>query len=220
MTSPSHCVVAIDGPAASGKSSVSRRVAQQLGYAFVSSGLMYRAFTWVVCEAGIDPSTDTEAVLSLLERTTITPARRDNELYLLVNGEDPGEALTADHVNGNVSNVAKIPEVRHALVSQQRACAETTDIVMEGRDIGSVVFPDTPYKFYLDASEEVRAQRRAAQGLGDEIAERDRIDSTRKVSPLVIADGAHVVDTSNMSLTEVVDAVLAALKNMGVPAAV
>lgn len=212
---PSHHVIAVDGPAASGKSSVSRRVAEQLGYAFVSSGLMYRAFTWVVCEAGIDAEANPEAVIALLEKTTIEAARRENELYLLVNGSDPGDALTADHVNANVSKVAKIPQVRSALVAQQRASAETTDIVMEGRDIGSVVFPETPYKFYLDASEEVRAQRRAAQGLGDEIAERDRLDSTRKVSPLKIADGAKVIDTSEMTLPQVVEAMMSHLREQG-----
>lgn len=212
---PSHHVIAVDGPAASGKSSVSRRVANQLGYAFVSSGLMYRAFTWVVCEAGIDAEADPAAVISLLGKTSIEAARRENELYLLINGTDPGDALTADHVNANVSKVAKIPEVRSALVAQQRACAETTDIVMEGRDICSVVFPQTPYKFYLDASEEVRAQRRSAQGLGDEIAERDRIDSTRKVSPLKIADGATVIDTSEMTLPQVVETMMGHLREQG-----
>lgn len=213
--SPIHNVVAIDGPAASGKSSVSRRVANALGYAFVSSGLMYRAFTWVVCEAGIDPATDIDAVLKLLQETAIEPARRGNELLVLVNGFNPGRALTEDRVNRQVSNVAKIPAVRNALVAQQRACAEASDIVMEGRDIGSVVFPDTPYKFYLDASEDVRARRRSAQGLGDEIAERDRIDSTRKMSPLTIPDGAKVIDTSDLTLPQVVNAVLAELARMG-----
>jgi len=137
-------------------------------------------------------------------------------LFLLVNGSDPGDALTSDYVNGNVSKVAKIPDVRKALVRQQRACAEAADIVMEGRDIGSVVFPDTPYKFYLDASEEVRARRRAAQGLGDEIAERDRLDSTRKVSPLKVADGATKIDTSDLTLPQVVEALLGQLSEQGV----
>ena len=209
-------VIAIDGPAASGKSSVSRKVAEHLGYAFVSSGLMYRAFTWVVCEAGLDSEADPEAVVALLEKTKIEASRRGNELFLLVNGSDPGEALTSDHVNGNVSKVAKISDVRKALVKQQRACAEATDIVMEGRDICSVVFPDTRHKFYLDASEEVRAQRRAAQGLGDEIAERDRLDSTRKVSPLKVADGAIKIDTSDMALPQVVEALLGHLSDQGV----
>lgn len=214
MSTPKNRVIAIDGPAASGKSTVSRKVANRLGFAFVSSGLM-RAFTWVVCEAGVDPATDPQAVLRLLQQTTLKPSRRGNELYILVNGTDPGKALTEDRVNGMVSVVAKIPEVREALVAQQRACSETSDMVVEGRDIGSVVFPDTPYKFYLDASEEVRAQRRAAQGLGDEIAERDRLDSTRKVSPLKVAEGAKVIDTSDLSLKEVVDAIVSELATAG-----
>lgn len=210
-----NVVIAVDGPAASGKSSVSRRVANRLGYAFVSTGLMYRAFTWVVCEAGIDPESDPEGVVAVLEKTDIQPDRRGNEIFLRVNGEDPGDALTSDRINSRVSIVAKIPDVRQALVKQQRASAHASDIVMEGRDIGSVVFPDTPYKFYLDASEEVRAQRRAAQGLGDEIAERDRMDANRKVSPLKVAEGATVIDTSDLSLDEVVETLLSHLAEQG-----
>lgn len=209
-----HHVIAVDGPAASGKSSASRCLADQLGFAFVSSGLMYRAFTWLVCESPIDID-DAEAVIGLLNETTFQAARRGNELYVKVNGQDPGDALTSDRINGNVSKIACIPEVREVLVAEQRACGDTTDIVMEGRDIGSVVFPDTPFKFYLDASEEVRAQRRAAEGIQDAIAERDRVDSTRKASPLKVADGAIVVDTSAMDLEQVVAALADHLKSLG-----
>jgi cytidylate kinase len=212
---PYH-IIAVDGPAASGKSSVSRRLANQLGLAFVSSGLMYRAFTWLVCESPIDID-DADAIIALMKETTFQAARRGNELYITVNGQDPGDALTSDRVNSNVSKIATIPEVREVLVAEQRACGNTTDIVMEGRDIGSVVFPDTSFKFYLDASEEVRAQRRADQGLQDEIAERDRVDSTRKASPLKVADGAIVVDTSTMDLNQVVAALANHLKTLGFP---
>lgn len=209
-----HRVIAVDGPAASGKSSVSKRVAQKLGFAFVSSGLMYRTFTWVVCQAGIDAEDET-AVLALLEKTELSPDRRGYEMFIRANGEDPGDAVTSDEVNANVSKIAKLQDVRKALVCQQRACSEAMDLVMEGRDICSVVFPNTPYKFYLDASEEVRAQRRAAQGLKDSIAERDKMDSTRKASPLKIDEGATVVDTSDLTLDEVVETILGHLKDQG-----
>ena len=218
MAPYAHRVIAVDGPAASGKSSVSRRVARKLGFAFVSSGLMYRAFTWVVCQAGIDPVQEIDAVVSLLHQTEFQPARKGNELLVLVNGFNPGRALTEDRINGQVSNVAKIFEVREALVARQRACAETSDIVMEGRDIGSVVFPDAPYKFYLDATEEVRAQRRAGQGSGDAIGERDRIDSTRELSPLKVAAGAIVIDTSTLSLPSVVRSIMGHLASVGLHA--
>ncbi len=215
MSAPSfsHRVIAVDGPAASGKSSVSRKVAAALDHAFVSSGLMYRTFTWAVCDAGIDPENE-PAVLDLLKTCTFESARRGNELFIRVNGQDPGDALTADHINANVSKIAKIPDVRKVMVSEQRACAQHNDIVMEGRDIGSVVFPETPYKFYLDASEEVRAQRRRAQGLEDAIAERDRADSTRKVSPLKVAEGANVIDTSELTLEQVVEVLLEKIREI------
>lgn len=120
--------------------------------------------------------------------------------------------LSAPEVNAAVSAVAAIPEVRERLVAEQRRYGLERGVVMEGRDIGSVVFPDTPHKFYIDASPEVREARRRAEGIADSIAKRDRIDSSRSASPLVVPDGALVVDSSELSVDEVVARVLAAVR--------
>jgi len=125
--------------------------------------------------------------------------------------------LNSDPVNRAVSHVAAVLEVRTALVAAQRALRSLGPLVMEGRDIGSVVFPDSPFKYYIDASEEVRASRRRAQGHADQVAERDRIDSTRKASPLVIPQGAIVIDNSHLTLDQAVEAVLTSLKAQGHP---
>ena len=206
--------IAIDGPAASGKSSVARRVAEELGCVFVNSGAMYRAFAWQVIQSGVN-SADTRAVLELLEKTQFECGKQHGIGTVLVNGVDPGEELTSDAVNSTVSTVAAYPEVRDRLVAVQRAYRDRDDVVMEGRDIGSVVFADTPYKFYIDASPEVREQRRRDQGIEDSISDRDRQDSTRKVSPLVAAEGAVVVDSTDMNLEEVVEQVLTSLRDQG-----
>lgn len=209
-----HRAIAIDGPAASGKSSVARRVAQRLGFVFVNSGAMYRAFTWHVLESGADCA-DRDAVLALLVEARFECGEIDGVATVLVNGRDPGEGLSREDVNGNVSLIAAYPEVRERLVAEQRAHRVTADVVMEGRDIGSVVFADSPYKFYIDASPEVREQRRRAQGIEDEIVERDRRDSTRQASPLTIADNAVVIDSSELGLEEVVERVLTILREKG-----
>ena len=186
--------IAIDGPAASGKSSVARRVAEELGFVFVNSGAMYRAFSWQVIQSGLDAS-DAEQVLDLLQKTQFECGEKNGVGTVLVNGVDPGEELTSDSVNSTVSAIATYPEVRERLVAAQRVYREKGNVVMEGRDIGSVVFADTPYKFYIDASPEVREKRRRDQGIVDSIIERDRQDSSRKTSPLVAAEGAIVVDS-------------------------
>jgi cytidylate kinase len=209
-------VIAIDGPAASGKSSVARSLARRLGWLYVNTGAMYRAFTWLVVEAGIDPR-DAEAVTALLKKMTMTCRPAGNELIIELNGVDPSPHLADEAVNKSVSAVASIPEVRRELVALQRATGTGRDLVMEGRDIGSVVFPETPYKFYIDASVEVRARRRAAQGLLDEIVSRDKQDSTRKASPLIIAEDAHVIDSSHLTIDGVVGEIIGRLKLKGMP---
>ena len=175
---------------------------------------MYRAFAWQVIQSGVN-SADTRAVLELLEKTQFECGKQHGIGTVLVNGVDPGEELTSDAVNSTVSTVAAYPEVRDRLVAVQRAYRDRDDVVMEGRDIGSVVFADTPYKFYIDASPEVREQRRRDQGIEDSISDRDRQDSTRKVSPLVAAEGAVVVDSTDMNLEEVVEQVLTSLRDQG-----
>ena len=212
----SHIVIAIDGPAASGKSSVARTLAKRLRYLYVNTGTMYRAVTWHVVSHGVQAD-DSAQVIALLDRSVITCGARDNESTFLIDGVEPGRDLLSEAVNANVSTIARIPEVRARLVTLQRAYAREQDVVMEGRDIGSAVFPETPYKFYIDASVEVRAQRRYRQGLLDPIAARDRQDSSRHASPLIIAEDAHVIDSSNLTVDGVVGEIIGRLKMKGFP---
>lgn len=210
-------VITIDGPAASGKSSIARRVARRLGCTFVGTGNMYRAFTWAVLNRGIDPNVPAAIVAALPSITFECPVS-DGETHVRLDGHDltPDE-LNSDAVNAAVSLVARVPEVRARLVADQRSLISLGPLVMEGRDIGSVVFPDSPFKIYIDASEEVRAARRRAQGQADNLAERDRIDKQRKSSPLVIPEGATIIDNSAVTLEEAVEQVIAALRAQGLP---
>jgi cytidylate kinase len=210
----SHRVVAIDGPAASGKSSVARELARRLKFAYVNSGAMYRAATWHVLEHGIDLK-DVEAVAHLIESAPLVCDLEDNQSRITIGGVDPANFLRDDRVNDGVSLVSSVLRVREILVGMMRDYATNHDVVMEGRDIGSVVFPDTPYKFYIDASPEIRLQRRAAQGQRDQIAARDRADSSRRASPLIIADDAHVIDSSNLTIDGVVGEIIGQLKRRG-----
>jgi CMP/dCMP kinase len=212
MSGPTPIIVAIDGPAASGKSTVAKRVAAELGCVFVNSGGMYRAFTWWVLQNGIDPENTTE-VLRLLAATDFSCGEEDGMGTITVGGTRMTRAeMASTEVNANVSVIAAIPEVRERLVAEQRHYAERNGVVMEGRDIGSVVFPGTPYKFYIDASPEVREQRRRSEGITDSIANRDRIDSNRKASPLVIPEDAVLIDSSDLSADEVVETVMASIR--------
>ena len=214
MEESQNNVIAIDGPAASGKSSVASKISEKIGYLHVNSGLMYRAFTWSVLRSGIDLN-DSVSVIQHLNSVSLNCGQSNGISTLTVDGVDPGVELKAAKINENVSLIAAIEEVRKVLVSKQREYLEIASIVMEGRDIGSVVFPETPYKFYIDASAEVRAQRRMAEGGSDDLERRDRIDATRKVSPLKIPDDACVIDTSEMDLEQVVTEVLNVLKVRG-----
>lgn len=213
-----HVVIAIDGPAASGKSSVAKALARRLGYVYVNTGAMYRAVTAHILDSGVDPS-DADAVLGLLASTKIDCGVEGKESVVLINGGDPTGSLVSEKVNGAVSTVATIAEVRRQLVALQRTYGEMADSVMEGRDIGSAVFPESQYKFYIDASAEVRAQRRAKQGLLDSIAHRDKLDSSRRMSPLVIAEDAHVIDSSHLTVDGVVGEIVGRLKMKGLLAA-
>jgi cytidylate kinase len=202
-----HRVVAIDGPAASGKSTVARLLAQRLGYVYVNTGAMYRAVTWLVMRHGVDPS-DPAAVDALLNATPIEFGVEESKSTLRIEGVDPTPYLDEPQVTANVSAIAALPKVREFLVARQREYVRGNPLVMEGRDIGSVVFPETPFKAYIDASEEVRAQRRAAQGIVDNLAARDKKDSSRSAAPLRIAPGAQVIDSTCLSVEEVVDEVV------------
>lgn len=209
-----HIVIAIDGPAASGKSSVARELAGRLGFVYVNSGAMYRAVTWDILRRGIDPR-DHARIDNYLKRARIVCDLQNNESRILINDIDPAEHLRDDNVNNSVSLVSSVLRLRQVLVEKMRYYVRDYDLVMEGRDIGSVVFPDTPFKFYIDALPDVRLRRRAAEGQRDEIANRDHADSSRRASPLVIAKDAEVIDTSNLSIQGVVSKIAARLRKKG-----
>jgi cytidylate kinase len=207
-------LIAIDGPAASGKSSVARALARRLGFIYVNSGALYRAATWHILQRGIDVH-DSAAIAAAVEQAQIECDLRDDESRIRINGVDPFPHLRDDDVNAAVSPVSSVAPVREILGQKMRDYARTHDVVMEGRDIGSAVFPDTPFKFYIDASSDVRVRRRQAQGERDEITSRDRIDSSRQTAPLVIAADADVIDSSHLTIDEVIEEVLLRLKEKG-----
>ncbi|HPA16839.1 MAG TPA: (d)CMP kinase [Verrucomicrobiae bacterium] len=207
-------VIAIDGPSASGKSTVARRVAAQLGFVYVDTGAMYRAVTWRLLHEGIDPA-KTAAVAAFSERMDFHAIIKGGTTRLECNGPIDPDALRSPDVSSAVALVARVPETRARLVAEQRSLRALAPLVMEGRDIGSVVFPNTPYKFYLDARPEVREARRHLQGEEDAINRRDNIDRSRAVAPLRVADDARVIDSSSLSIDEVVAAVCSALDTAG-----
>jgi cytidylate kinase len=210
--SAAHSVITIDGPAASGKSSIARLVAQRLGRIYVNTGNMYRAMTWAVLQTGTDPQ-NAEAVGAAAAEVELESPVVDGRTQVCISGRTlTDEELNSDPVNRAVSFIACVNEVRDRLVAAQRGLASMGELVMEGRDIGSVVFPDSAHKIYIDASEEVRASRRGAQGHADQIAERDRIDKQRKNSPLIVPTGAVIIDNSHITLDQAVDQVIVALQ--------
>jgi CMP/dCMP kinase len=211
-----HRVIAIDGPAASGKSSVARELARRLGFVYVNSGAIYRAITWHILKKGIDPE-DSERITRALRLLAVTGALQDKESRVLINGVDPADHLRDDSVNERVARVSQFPVVRQVVAEKLHEDAHSHNLIVEGRDIGSVVFPETPYKFYVDASPQVRLQRRAAQGERDAIALRDHADFSRPVSPLVIAKDACVIDTSHLTIDSVVSQIIARLTQSGLP---
>lgn len=206
-------IVAIDGPAGSGKSAVGGRVAAELGLPFVDSGLMYRAIACLAVDRGVDLG-EGAALARLAHSVTV----RIDGRQVRVNGTDYTSRVYAPELSEAASRVAKVAGVRLALVAQQRKLGRG-GVLMVGRDIGTVVFPDSPYKFFLTASVEERARRRAAQieargeradpeELRKEVLERDRRDSQRLVAPLRAAEDAIVLETDDMTLEEVVEEVV------------
>jgi len=206
-------IIAIDGPVGSGKSTVARRVAQLLGYIYVDTGAMYRAIALKAARRGIalDASDD---LVTLAGDTKIDLCARDGTQQVLLDGEDVTPAIRSAEVSQGASKVATVPGVRHVLVTEQRRAGHKGGVVMEGRDIGTVVFPDAELKIFLTASPEIRAERRwreheqkgDAIDLGrtlEEIRERDKRDHERKTSPLVQARDAIVVDSTAMEPEEV-----------------
>ncbi|MFK7918389.1 MAG: (d)CMP kinase [Ilumatobacter sp.] len=207
-------VIAIDGPAGAGKSTVGRAVAARLNVGYLDTGAMYRAVTFAVLRRGVDPS-DVDAVGAVSRTIDLDIRDVDGGAVVVVDGEDATIDIRGREVTGSVSAVAANSVVRAELVRRQRAWIDTHGGgVVEGRDIGSVVFPDADLKLFVTASARRRAERRVAEIGGDvdeveaSIIERDRKDSSRADSPLVEASGATIVDTTGMTITEVVDHVL------------
>lgn len=215
-------IIAIDGPAASGKSTIGKRLADLLGHLFFDTGVMYRAITWLVLQRELDIH-DKVAVTELAESVPIDvqPASQydGRACDVIVNGQDITWQIRRPEVDANVSIVSAYPGVRRALSAQQRRIGQRGHVVMVGRDIGTVVLPDADLKIYLDASAEERARRRYDEIIArgehadyDEILakviERDRIDSTRDVAPLKVAEDAIVVDSDNLNAEEVFQQIL------------
>ena len=202
-----NTVIAIDGPSASGKSTVARHVAKALDGLYVDSGALYRAVAWKVLLAGVDPQ-DQEAVARLVEGVDADFLVEGGAVLFEMDGARPGAALRTEEVNRAVSPVAANPVVREKVTRWLRDMASLGSLVMEGRDIGTVVFPAASFKFYLDASPEERARRRHAEmqdvlsvdAVGASLQRRDQIDSRRMTAPLAIAEDAHVVDSTGLSV--------------------
>jgi len=205
-------IIAIDGPVGSGKSTVARRVAEMLGYTHLDSGAMYRAVGLKALRDGV-PLDSPERLAALAERARIDLVPRDGKLRVLLDGEDVTDAIRSPEVSHAASVVAVVPGVRHPMVAEQRRAGKEGGVVMEGRDIGSVVFPHADLKIFLDASSEVRAGRRQLEleEMGEprefekvlaEVHERDRRDREREISPLVRAADAVVVDNTAMDAEE------------------
>ncbi|SCF15060.1 cytidylate kinase [Micromonospora haikouensis] len=217
-----RCVVAVDGPSGSGKSTVSRRLAVSLGARYLDTGAMYRAITWAVLRSGVD-LTDAESVGKVAAEVDLRIGTDPQGYAVTADGVTVDAEIRGPEVTGAVSAVSAVPSVRALLVARQRELiAKAGRIVVEGRDIGSVVVPDADLKVYLTASEAARAQRRSAEDATDvaataaDLARRDRLDSTRKADPLQQSADAVVLDTTELGIDEVVDRLRALLTERGV----
>ncbi|MGA5305758.1 (d)CMP kinase [Nucisporomicrobium flavum] len=211
---PERCVVAVDGPSGSGKSTVSRRLATAIDGIYLDTGAMYRAVTWAVLQAGVD-LTDTDSIVKVAQETDLSIGTDPLAPHFEANGVDVDAAIRGPEVTGAVSAVAAIPQVRAMLVQfQQDIINGAPRIVVEGRDIASVVAPDADLKVYLTASAAARAQRRSAEDATDvaateaDLARRDKLDSSRATDPLKQAADATELDTTGLGIDEVVDRLL------------
>jgi cytidylate kinase len=208
-------VVALDGPSGTGKSTVARTLARRLGVAYLDTGAMYRAITALVLRAGVDPK-DSDAVAAVADRAMIEISTDPDELEVRADGHDVTAEIRSIAVTAAVSPVSAVPGVRRKLVDQQRQLIARGAIVVEGRDIASVVWPQAELKVYLTASTQVRAQRRAGEtgatdvhAVAADLARRDSYDSSRADSPLLRVDGAQELDTSELDIDGVVTRLIA-----------
>jgi cytidylate kinase len=208
---PNSLIIAIDGPSGSGKSSVSRAVATELGLDYLDTGSMYRAMTWFIQDLGIDV-TDAKSVAAAAKAEVIQPSIDPSEPGIRVAGQDVSVEIRGPQVTQGVSAVSAVPAVRELMVALQRdiAANSKSGIVVEGRDICAVVLPEAPVRLFITADPEARANRRAKENgaavtdTKEDLAKRDLADSTRTISPLEIAAGARVIDTTYMELSEVI----------------
>ena len=210
MATPSFIIIAIDGGAASGKSSSSKVLADRFNLLHVDTGSFYRHITYELLRRGVS-HTDLTALIVALADLKFSTRLSGRSAQMLIGGQPAGSEIRGQNVNEHVSHYAAIPEVRHALLAYQRGLVDVAKqhnfrgLVMEGRDIGSVIFPDADFRFFLHADPAERAKRRAKEGQTDSIAERDRIDSTRKAAPLTSPVGAIDIDSTFLTLDQVVE---------------
>lgn len=214
MATSAFIIVAIDGGAASGKSSSSRTLSERFNLLHVDTGSYYRALTAELLRQGVNAD-DPVAVKRALDQLSLGTRVHDRSAQMEIGGRVAGDEIRSREVNAHVSHFAAIPEVRNALLAYQRSQAEVArnrgfqGLVMEGRDIGSVIFPEADFRFFLHADPVERARRRANEGQHDSISERDRLDSSRKTSPLACPEGAVSIDSTHLTLPEVVETMAA-----------
>ena len=194
-------VIALDGTSASGKSTNAKRVAKALGYSYVDTGAMYRSLAWYCLKNKVDIENE-KAIASICRRWKTELINEEGQIRLKIDGYFPAEEIRTAETSALVPVVAAVPAVRKWMKAKQRECIEFGSLVMEGRDIGSNVFPDTDFKFYLDASLDERSKRRVADGVDENLAARDKKDSERATAPLMIPLGAKVINNSNMTAEE------------------
>jgi cytidylate kinase len=220
MTQPPFKIVAIDGGAASGKSSTARALSARFNHLHADTGSYYRALTSDLLRRGASPH-DIDSVKAELAKLRLGTRVSGREAQIEISGRVPGDEIRSREVNDAVSHFAAIPELRSALLAYQRGQADAArdggfaGLVMEGRDIGSVIFPDADHRFFLQADPAERERRRLREGQVDQVAERDRLDSSRKVAPLSQSAGSIIIDTTRLTLEEVVELMAAVIAEEG-----
>lgn len=217
MSASKRISIAVDGPAGAGKSSISKVVAKKLGYLYIDTGAMYRAVTLAVLRAGVNPA-DTEAVMNILAHLTLRMEPTEEAFRVYVDDEDVTDDIRTQAVNANVSVVAAQKAVRQYLVARQREMALAGGVILDGRDIGSVVLPNADLKIYLTASVETRAKRRwlelkdnesvSLEAVTQSVADRDEMDKNREESPLICVPDAVIIESDELTFDETVDVML------------
>lgn len=215
--------VAIDGPAGAGKSTIARAAAAQLGFVYVDTGALYRTIGLAVCRRGID-GTDVPGILATLPEIRVGLTYQDGAQHVLLDGEDVSDAIRTPQISTYASQVSSVPEVRAYLLDLQRDLARRQSVIMDGRDIGTVILPNAKVKIFLTASPEKRAARRCAElrekgqdvtveGILADMERRDALDASRAVAPLKQAEDAVLVDTSDLTLEQSIEAVLTVIRD-------